>query len=230
MQRIKLLVGAMALAVLSACVGYDHVTGPPVSSPGVIVGSGIPATEARPVTDFTAVTVAAPFRVVLVQGGGPSLEVTADDNVLPFVRSEVRGDRLLLSLTTPLSLTRTREILFRVVLAELHEVEGSGAAVIEMSRVDTDQLVVRLSGASFARASGTAGALTLDLSGASRWDAPALRGRSVWAQLSGASFALQRVSDSLRADLSGASTLDYLGDPAVVFNVSGTSVVRRVGP
>ena len=35
---------------------------------------------------------------------------------------------------------------------------------------------------------------------------------------------------SLRADVSGASTLEYLGDPVVVSQVSGVSVVRRVGP
>ena len=89
---------------------------------------------------------------------------------------------------------------------------------------------MRLSGASFGRASGTAGDLTVDASGASRWDAPTLRARSAWVTASGASYALQRVSDSLRADASGVSTIEYLGDPIVVSNVSGASTVRRVGP
>jgi hypothetical protein len=150
--------------------------------------------------------------------------------VLPYVRSEVRGDRLILAFTTSMSLTRTREILCRVTPPGLREVEASGAAVIEASGVEADRLFVRLSGASFGRASGTARDLTLDVSGASRWDAPALRARSVWATVSGASFALQRVSDSLRTDLSGTSVLEYLGDPIVVSNVSGAAVLRRVGP
>jgi Putative auto-transporter adhesin, head GIN domain len=235
MQRIKLLAGTLALGLLLACYGNDYVTEPPVyvSAPGnavTIVGSGVSASQTRLVPDFTAVIVTAPFRVVLAQGGGPSLEVTADDNVLPFVRSEVRGDRLVLGFKAPLRLTRAREILCRVTLAELREAEALGAAVIEMSGVDADRLVVRLSGASFGRASGTTRDLTLDASGASRWDAAALRARSVRATVSGASFALQRVSDSLRADLSGASTLKYLGDPVVVSSVSGASSVRRVGP
>lgn len=235
MQRIKLLAGTLGLALLPACHGHDYLTEPPVyvavsGNAVTIVGSGVSATEARLVTDFTAVTVTAPFRVVLMQGGGPSLEVTADDNVLPFVRSEVRGDRLFLGFTAPLNLTRAREILCRVTLAELREAEASGAAAIEMSGVEAERLFVRLSGASFGRASGTARDLTLDASGASRWDAPTMRARTMWATVSGASFALQRVSDSLRADVSGASTLEYLGDPVVESSVSGASTIRRVGP
>ncbi len=234
MQPTRRLAGAVALALLSACDGNDSMTGPPVAivtNTGVtIVGSGVPATEARPLPEFTAVTVTAPFRVVLTQDGGASVEVTADDNVLPFVRSEVRGGRLFLGFTTSMSLSRARAVVCRVSVGELREAEAAGAAVIEMGGVDAERLWVRLSGASFGRASGVVRDLTLDASGASRWDASALRARSAVATVSGASFALQRVSDSLRADVSGASTLEYLGDPVVVSSVTGASVIRRVGP
>lgn len=235
MQRSKRLSAALGVALLAACHSYDYVSGPdsPVyvaTPPLTIVGSGVAASEARPVAGFTAVSVTAPFRVVLTLGGPPSLEVTADDNVLPLVRSEVRGDTLYLDFTTSLNLTRTREIVCRVTLAELRLAEGSGAAVLEAHGIDADRLAVRLSGASSGSSSGAVGELTLDLSGASRWNGPTLRARAVGATLSGASFALVRAADSLRADASGASTLEYLGDPVVTSSVSGVSVVRRVGP
>jgi hypothetical protein len=236
MERSRLLAAIAALALLAGCESHDYTTAPGypviVATPThTIVGSGVLATEARPVPGFTAVTVGAPFRVVLAAGGAPSLEVTADDNVLPIVRSEVRGDTLVLGFTPDsVSLTRTREIVCRVTVPELREAFGSGAAVLEIGGIDAERLTVDLSGASSASALGGAGELALFLSGASRWSGPSLRARTVRATLSGASFALQRVADSLRADVSGASTLEYLGDPVVVSNVSGASVVRRVGP
>jgi hypothetical protein len=235
MRRSKRLSATLGVALLAACHSYDYVSGPDVpvyvtSPTPTIVGSGVSATEARPVPDFTAVSVTAPFRVVLAVGGPPSLEVTADDNVLPLVRSEVRGDTLSLGFTTSISLTRTREIVCRVTLPELRLAEGSGAAVLEAHGASADRLVVRLSGASSGVGSGSVNELTLGLSGASRWNGPTLRARAVAATLSGASLALVRVVDSLRADASGASTLEYLGDPVVVSSVSGASVVRRVGP
>jgi hypothetical protein len=236
MHRARLAAPVLALALLAGCESYNY---DPVTTPAIpvtanpaatIVGSGVTATEARPVPGFSAVSVSAPFRLVLTPGA-PSLEVTADDNVVPLVRAEVRGDTLFLGFTlNSVSLVRTREILVRATLPELREARGSGAAVLELSGVEADQLLVDLSGASAGSAAGVVGELTLFLSGASRWNGPALRARTVRASLSGASFALQRVSDSLRADVSGASTLEYLGDPAVVSNVSGASQVRRLGP
>lgn len=235
MQRSTLLSATLGLTLLAACHSYDYVSGPDSPAyvptpPATIVGSGVAATETRPVPGFTAVSVTAPFRVVLAVGAPHSLEVTADDNVLPLVRSEVRGDTLYLGFTTSISLTRAREIVCRVTLAELRLAEGSGAAVLDAHGIDGDRLVVRLSGASSGFSSGAVGELTLDLSGASRWTGPTLRARAVGARLSGASFALLRAIDSLRAEASGASTLEYLGDPVVVSSVSGASVVRRVGP
>jgi hypothetical protein len=236
MERAGLAVPALALGLLAGCESYSYesVTTPAipaVANPAVtIVGSGVAASETRPVPGFGAVAVGGPFRVVLAPGA-PSLDVTADDNVLPLVRSEVRGDTLFLGFTLDsVSLVRTREILVRATLPELREARASGAAVIEVSGVDTERLTIDLSGAAAGSASGVVDELTLLLSGASRWTGAALRARSVRATLSGASTALQRVSDSLRADLSGASTLEYLGDPAVVSNVSGASLVRRLGP
>lgn len=234
-MRRSMLLAATLGAAMAACHSYDYVSGPDapvyVASPSLtIVGSGVSATEARPVPGFTAVSVTAPFRLVLATGGPPSLEVTADDNVLPLVRAEVRGDTLYLGFTTSVSLTRAREIVCRVTLAELRLAEGSGAAVIDAHGIDAERLFVRLSGASSAFSSGAVLELTLDLSGASRWSGPTLRARAVGATLSGASLALVRAVDSLRPDASGASTLEYLGDPVVVSSVTGASVVRRVGP
>lgn len=233
MRGSKLVACASALTLLAACEHSDLVaTEPSVITTGapLIVGSGVSATEIRALADFSAVSVSAPFRVELVPGGAPGLELTADDNVLPLVRSEVRDGRLFLGFTRPTSLTRTREILCRATLGELREAEASGAAVLELRAIATERLVVRLSGASLGSGSGTVGGLTLDVSGASRWSAPSLRASSAEATVSGASFVLQRVVESLRAEVSGASTLEYLGDPAVVSNVSGVSVVRRAGP
>lgn len=233
MKRLLVLLGCSALSLgLGACGGDHKVTGSNVitgSSIGGIVGSGVSATEARPIGDFEAVSVVAPLRVQLLPGGAPSLEITADDNLLPLVRSEVRGGRLFLDLRPETSLTSIREIVCRATFGRLRELDASAAARLEVSGLEGDRLDVRLSGASTAGATGTVGELVLDVSGASRWHGPDLFSRSVRANLSGGSRALLRAKESLEADVSGVSTLEYVGDPVVVSNVSGLSVIRRVG-
>jgi hypothetical protein len=226
-------IGIVAAVTLSwACDGsYSTPTraGTVVGS-GIVIGSGVVATEARPVASFTAVSVDHPARVVVVWGGAESLEVSADDNILPLVTSEVREGRLFLSLAANPGISTSREIVHRVTVRELEEVEASGAARLELRGVAAESFSLRLSGASSVSGDGRCERLELRLSGSSRAEIPGLRSRLALAVVSGASHALLRVEDELVVTASGASVLEYLGDPLVTSFVSGASTVRRVGP
>lgn len=228
MKRMMFRTGlGAALALILAC-GDDRVFDPTTHQ--TLVGSGVIASESRPVSGFTAVTVSGPLRLVLQQVGVESLEVTADDNVLRVVESEGRGGRLFLGFAPNTSLTRVHEVVCRVTMREVRDIEASGASRLEISGVDTNRLGILLSGATLGSASGTVENLTVAVSGASRWTAGALRSRSVTATVSGASYGLVRAEESLVASVSGASMLEYLGDPRVNAAVDGVSTVRRIGP
>jgi hypothetical protein len=196
----------------------------------IIVGSGVVATEARPVAAITAISVDHPARLIVVWGGAESLEVSAEDNILPLVRSEVRNGRLFLSLAPNPGISLSREIVHRVTVRELEELEASGAARVELRGVAAESISLRLSGASNVSADGRCDGLELDLAGSSRADMPGLRCGRVRAVVSGASHALLRVEDELVANASGASVLEYFGDPRVTSTASGASTIRRVGP
>jgi hypothetical protein len=174
--------GASLLALLCAC--SDYHTAP--TGIGSVIGSGVLATEARAVSGFTAVSISHPARLIVEHAGMETLVVTAEDNVLPLLRSEVSGGRLVLSLAAGDRVTSTREIVYRVTVAGLNDLEASGAARVELRGLRDERLSVRLSGASMLTA--------------------------------------------LVVNASGASILEYLGDPRLVSNTSGGSVVRRVGP
>jgi len=214
------------VAFLLLLAGCDHEV---TSVTSRVIGSGVVATESRAVTPFRNLIVTGPLRVWLYPGAAGSIEITAEDNVLPLVRTEVRGDRLHLFLVDG-SLTTTHGIHVRIASTELREVEGSGAAQIEVDGLAVEWLETRLSGASSLVVSGRADQHELHLSDASRCWARHLQSRRVTADLSGASNGLVAVSESLSVRASGASTLEYLGDPLLTLDVSGTSVVRRVSP
>lgn len=213
------------VAFLLLIAGCDHEV---TSVPTRVVGSGVVATESRAVTPFRSLTVIGPFQVRLYPGAAGPIEITAEDNVRPLVRTEVRGDRLHLFLLDG-GLTTTHGIRVRIASAELREVEGSGAAQIEVDGLAVEWLETRLSGASSLVVSGRADQHELYLSGASRCWARHLQSRRVTADLSGASTGLVAVSELLSVRANGASTLEYIGEPVLTLDVSGTSVVRRVG-
>jgi len=227
MKRLSIKAVAVAsLALVSLWGCSDYHTGPS----WVVPGSGRLVTEVRPVDGFSIVAVSDAARLIVEQTGVESLQITAEDNVLPLLQSEVRNGRLSLGLVPGSDVIPTRQIEYRLTVRRLDGVEASGASRVEFAGVDGEQLAFHLSGASSATASGSLRGLELHLSGASWVQAPDLRSRLVAASLSGVSYGLVRVSGRLDASLSGASTLEYLGAPVVVSSVSGGSVVRRVGP
>lgn len=214
------------VAFLVLLAGCDHEG---ISVTSRVIGSGVVATESRAVMPFRDLTVTGPLQVWLSPGAAGSIEITAEDNVLPLVRTEVRGDGLHIFLVDG-SLTTTHGIQLRIASTELRELEASGAAQVEVGGLAVERLETRLSGASSLVVSGRADQHELHLSDASRCRAPQLQSRRVDADLSGASTGLVAVSESLSVRASGASTLEYIGDPALTLDVSGTSVVRRVSP
>jgi hypothetical protein len=223
-ERVLVLVCMAALGLLAAC---DEG---PVGPCDEFQGSGRLVTESRPVSGFDAVSVSAAGQLIVEQTGYESLEITAEDNVLPLIESEVRNGRLLLGPRPGTSLHTTRPVVYRLTVVGLRELDASGASSTEIRRLAGDSLVTQLSGASFLSAAGAVARHELHISGASAARLGDLSSRSARASVSGASYVLLRVSEQLEASASGASTLEYLGDPVVHASVSAGSIVRRVGP
>ena len=59
-----------------------------------IQGSGVAKTESRTVPAFTKIELAGSPEVEVIVGKAVSLTVTADDNVLPLIDTEVKGETL----------------------------------------------------------------------------------------------------------------------------------------
>ena len=104
--------------------------------------------------------------------------------------------------------------------------ELSGASKIEGTFTMKD-VVFDVSGASFVTLEGSAEDMSLGASGASTVDLSDLTLENAWFDLSGASQVTVNAGGQLSGDLSGASLLEYLGNPTIGnFTSSGTSTIR----
>jgi hypothetical protein len=105
----------------------------------------------------------------------------------------------------------------------------SGASKLDAESLQSDKLVLELSGASHVELSGRAAKLDVELSGASHLNAQSFIVRDADINASGASHAQLGVQKSLQVDASGASKIEYTGNPLnLTKDLSGASVVRRV--
>ncbi len=191
---------------------------------GETEGSGVARTEPRTVGDFTGVAAAGAVRLAVSVGGATSVAVTADDNVVPLIRTRVVDGQLSIDAVrryapkTPVTITITTPSLTALAI--------SGATTAEARGVSGARLAVVLSGASKAVLAGSASSLELAASGDSSLDAAGLAADEARVVVSGSSAVTVAAARALSVVASGDSTVEYLGKPTLSQNVSGTSRVR----
>ncbi len=225
MRTLTGLLGATLLVCTTAC--GDTSPSPSTPSGAMTVGSGRFVTEARAVERFDSIAVSGAGHAIVTPGDVESLEVMAEDNILPLVDARVVNGRLVLGMRAGTGGTSSHGITYRVVVRDIRDIVASGGSEIDVPGIAVRQLAVSLSGASTLTASGSADRLEITVSGASRCRLSELSARAVVATLSGASTAFVRVTDSLVVTASGASLLEYLGNPTVQAQTSSQAIVRR---
>jgi hypothetical protein len=218
MRGMLKLLGALALLLTAAaCNGVV----------GVTVGSGNVKTESRAVSGFSAVTFAGVGDMTITQTGAESLSISAEDNILPLITTDVSGGTLRIGLRPGMVPRPTRAIHYTVTVKRLDAVTLSGAGTITGSALATDALRVTLSGAGKMTLAGTATQQQVQLSGAGDYDGSGLQSNTARVTVSGLGSARVYVRDSLDATVSGAGSVVYFGSPTVTQHVSGTGAVKK---
>lgn len=233
MKKIGILIFITALAIgiiLSNIFSFGKVTRNFLNATvgwGGECGSGNVVTEKRNVTGFKGVEVGGVFQVEIVAGKEYSVEVEADDNLVPLISTEVEGG--VLRIRTEKSISKQSALKIRVSAPDIETLHTSGVSGITLSGVKNSALSVESSGASKINVEGTTGTLTVDVSGASVVDAANLQATNAKVGGSGACKITVNASNEIDADLSGASKVRYAGDPKnIIRNTSGASRVEQM--
>jgi Putative auto-transporter adhesin, head GIN domain len=189
-----------------------------------VSGSGNSVTEKRDLSGFKAVEVGGVFKVEITAQKDFSVEVEADDNLLPLIRTEVRGG--ILTIESEKRINSHNPILVRISAPDIESLESSGAPNVSINNIKNSAFAVNSSGASKVTVEGESSKLTVDVSGASNINADNLKAGDANIEASGASHVYVNVSGELRSDGSGASKIVYSGTPKKVEKrTSGASSV-----
>ena len=230
MKKIGIILFLVTLAiglVVSNLFSFGRATGNLFNfslGVGKIKGSGNTASEVRDVAGFHALDVGGVFQVEITANKDFSVEVEADDNLLPLIRTEVRGG--VLRIKSERKLSTSNPIRVRISAPDIDGLGVSGAANVTVLNLMNSTLNVDASGASKIKIEGETAKLNIGVSGASRIDAESLAAESADVDASGASQVSVRASGELRTEASGASRIDYSGSPTnVIKKTSGAGSV-----
>jgi hypothetical protein len=214
----------IALVVLALVVSGCGV---PLIAETTVRGSGNVITETREVSGFSAITLTGAGTLIIEQTGTESLTISTDDNILPYLTSEVRGNRLILGAREKTAFTFFKDLTYRVTVKTLDAFELTGAGSVELRGIQADRLQVISSGAGSITASGAVDRQEVTLSGAGSYQAEGLDSSEASVTLSGAGSAVVKVRDELNATISGLGSIEYIGDPRVTQDVSGLGSVSK---
>src|SRR5215213_4377219 len=180
MRRVATFRRAPMLASLSAAV---LLGGCSVGIPGALQGSGAVKSEVRTVTDFTKVEVRHGIKLELTIGTPATVELTAQENLLPITTTTVTNGTLVVDATQ--NYTASSAITVKVTVSTLTEIALNGGSAGNATGIVAGTLTLNASGGAALTASGTADALTIDASGGGVLDLSALAAKTAAVELTG---------------------------------------------
>jgi len=191
-------------------------------------GSGVRKTEQRDLPVFSAIETSGAFDVDVNCQKPASVEIEADDNILPLVQTDVRGGVLYVSTTK--SYSSSGGIKLRITVPDLASVKSTGAGKFNISGVKNDKFEIRSTGAATVVASGQSKSVKISSTGAGKIDAHELRASDADVSVTGAAAVDVYATDELDVNVSGAGRVTYSGNPKVNKKVSGAGqVIKKEG-
>jgi len=239
-----LVVGAVVVAAVLAWLTLSRGAGSGSSQAG--------ETEHYPLAPFSEIEVGGIAQVVLIQGPVEAIDVDVAPRTVVeatvangrltihardgrrwwhrlFGHRNAEGAAVTVHLRTldTLALTGNVNVSAPRLATKSLRIGASGGATLSIDDLQATTLRVDGSGALKADVAGRVDSEHVSISGAGTYRAERLRAAEATVSVSGVGNVVVNVERKLRANISGAGLIEYVGEPQVVESVSGIGRVRR---
>jgi hypothetical protein len=233
----------LALSTLACGVNFNSF------GINTVRGSGTVVTEERPVSAFTRIELSGIGNLVIEVGSEETLDIEAEDNLLEYFETRVRGDTLEIGSREGENLQPTEPIIYNLTVKTLDSISVSGLGNVHLPEYEVDRFSIDISGAgdvnleglhaeqldvsvsglgSVGIDAGEVSSQTIDISGSGDYNAPQLESRTADVQVSGLGSAELWVTQDLRVIISGSGSVSYAGDPDVYSDISGLGSLNKI--
>ncbi len=193
-----------------------------------IAGSGKRQKETRDISAFTSISTEGAFDIEVVCQKPRSLEIEADDNVLPLISTEVSNNVLYIKSLRGYSVRQS--ITLKISVENLEGISASGAGAINVSGLKNEKFGIESSGAPEIKAAGQTKTLNIDASGAGKIDTHRLAAERAVVEAKGVAQIDVDAEKQLDVTISGPSHVTYSGDPVVNKTIHGPGSLEKKRP
>lgn len=214
---------------------------------GSVRGSGPVRSEERPVGAFSELKLMLPSEVQLIIGEQHGLQIEAQENLLPLIRVENKGDEL--RLFSDKSLNADPAIRVRLTAPRFDEIAILGYARVEAAQslegdkleikirgsgdlnlpLAVKELEVEISGSGDIVLSGRADEADIQINGSGEVMGKDLSTRKAQTEINGSGEIILQVSEALTGAIRGSGDIRYDGAPGLVdVKIAGSGAVRQL--
>lgn len=212
-----------------------------------IRGEGPVNTESRTISNFHAVSAQIPGVVEVRISENYSVEVQAQDNLMPILKTEVKNGKLRIYFDENVSNADDLKIRVSAPFFDAFEMAGSGrleafdpirgerlnlaiagSGEIILPEADVQNLNCDIAGSGEIKVSGRAADSDFGIAGSGDINAKNLVSERAQASISGSGTVTCNASQTLKAGISGSGDVYYSGTAAVDSDISGSGSVKRV--
>ena len=214
-----------------------------------ITGSGNKVTENRTISGVDRVELAIPAKLEIKQGSAEDLTVTADDNVLPYLTTNVSNGKLIIRYQPQVQVRPSQPPQISLTVKDLKGVQVSSSGSMQVGSITADDfdlalsssgsidiqnlqaanITAELTSSGNITVRGEAKKLNLDVSSSGAFQAGDLKVQEAVITLSSSGGITVWVTENLRANISSSGNIYYYGNPTVHSTLTSSGKVIPKG-
>ena len=233
--------GALALTSAAAWAAW----------PGneTVKGNGKPASQTRPLSSFTGISLSLPAQVDVRIGATENVVVETDENLVALVETVVEKGNLEIRPKKGFNIdARSIKVVVQARQVDRLAIGGSGSidaqalrspklklevggsGSISVKSTESDTVSAAVGGSGTVKLAGSTRQLSIAIGGSGDVHAGQLKAADVEVNIGGSGDATVWASNALKAAVAGSGDVNYYGDPKVQSSVVGSGGAKRLGP
>lgn len=201
-----------------------------------IRGNGNVITKHRTTQDYDAVAVGSSFDVELIKGKEGKITITGEENIIPYLITEVKGNTLKIHYKKNTNISTRRKLTVTVPFTEISSVSLGGSGNIRAKNtlsgndisfniggsgnitadVDAKEIYTRIGGSGNIKLTGKTTELDCSIAGSGNIKAYNLKTEITTANIAGSGDVRTYVSKKIKARVVGSGNIYYKGNPSKV--------------
>lgn len=214
-----------------------------------VKGNGNITTETRTIDSFEQVSLKGSFDIILIDGKEGTLTIEGEENIIPYITTEVNNGRLKIDVKKNTNLRITRKLVITIPFEQIESASIGGSGSITSKKtiigdelsfsiggsgnikapVDAKHVKTSIGGSGNIELSGTTNTMKCQVSGSGNVRAYELSVDDLKANIAGSGDIRASVNQKIKANVAGSGSVYYKGNPKYVDtnSVGSGSVIKR---